>query len=185
MRKAKLSSFTVAFSWVALVVLVDGALPGRSQSGDSGLLPLTRGKTLSGHAVTLPEPDHAETLIIAGFSKSSSGPVQAWWEQAQLLCHAHAQVACYRVAVLEEAPSFIHGMILSGMKRDTPPAEQDSLVSVFENESAWKQTFAFNAPDNAYLGLFDKGGKLLWHTSGGEKAATSDALVPAFDSVRR
>jgi hypothetical protein len=85
------------------------------------------------------------------------------------LCQSHPQVACYQVAVLEEVPSFFRGMVVGGMKHGTPAADRGSFATVFENEAAWKQTFAFNAPNDAYLGLFDKRGKLLWHMSGGRR----------------
>lgn len=185
MSKPQRPSFTAVLSQGALIVLLGCAAIGNSQQGSPGPLPLTHGKTLSGDAVTLPDSNHAQTLIIAGFSKNSSSSVKAWWEQAQTLCQAHPEVACYQVAVLEEVPSFVRGMVLGSMKRGTPAAEQRSFVTVFENESAWKQTLAFNAPDDAYLGLFDKSGKLLWHTSGGEKAASSAGLQPALDATRR
>jgi hypothetical protein len=185
MRELKLSNFSMAPAVFALIALLGCSWPAHAQQGTAEPLPVTHGKTLSGEAITLPQPDHAQTLIIAGFTKGSSTAVKAWWEQAKALCQAHPQVACYRVAVLEEVPGFIRGMVLGGMKRDMPQAEQANFVTVFENESAWKRIVAFNAADDAYLGLFDKGGKLLWHTSGGEKAANSAALLPAFDAARR
>ena len=176
------------WKWVAGLLLCFGCGGFlRAQQGSGSplppSLPVTHAKTLSGEAVTLPAPDHAATLILAGFSKSSSASVKAWWLQAKALCEAHPQVACYRAAVLEDAPSFIRGMIVGGMKKDMTPAEQVGFVTVFENEPAWKQSFAFGAADDAYIGLFDKDGKRLWHNSGGEKAANSAALEQAFDAL--
>lgn len=158
-----------------------GFLP--AQQGSVSPLPVTHAKTLSGAVVALPALDHAATLILAGFSKNSSSSVKAWWLQAKALCEAHPQVACYRAAVLQDAPGFIRGMIIGGMKKDMTSAEQEGFVTVFENEAAWKQSFAFGAADDAYVALFDKDGKLLWRASGGEKAANSTALAQAFDAV--
>jgi hypothetical protein len=185
MRKLKLSNFRWGLASFALMAWLGSCLIAHAQQVPVEPLPVTHGKTLSGEAITFPQPDHAQTLIIAGFSENSSVAVKAWWEQAKSLCDAHAQVACYRVAVLEDVPGFIRGMVLGGMKRDMPQAEQGSFVTVFENESAWKRILAFNIAGDAYLGLFGKDGKLLWRASGGEKAASSTALLPAFDAVRR
>jgi hypothetical protein len=155
----------------------------RAQQGPGSPLPITHAKTLSGAVVTLPATDHTATLILAGFSKNSSAAVKAWWLAARGLCQAHPKVACYRAAVLQDAPGFVRGMIVSGMRKDMTPAEQEGFVTVFENEPAWKRSFRFGAEDDAYVALFDKDGKRLWQTSGDEKAANSTALEHAFDAI--
>ena len=144
-------------------------------------LPSTQAKTLTGRAVTLPVPDHPQTLVVVGFSKASSGAVKAWWLQTKPVCQAHPALACYEAAVIEDAPSFVRGIIVNGMKRDMDPSRQDTFVTVVENESAWKQAFGFGAPDDAYLALFDNTGKVLWHTSGAGSAANSVAIAKEFD----
>jgi hypothetical protein len=144
-------------------------------------LPSTQAKTLTGHAVILPVRDHAQTFLAVGFSKASSEAVKAWWLQAKGICQTHPAVACYEAAVIEEAPSFVRGMIVSGMKRGMEPDRQETFLTVVENESEWKQAFAFSAPDDAYLAIFDKSGKLLWHTSGAEAAANSAIIAKGFD----
>ncbi len=148
-------------------------------------LPVTHGKALSGRAVTLPVPDRPQTLVIAGFSKGSSAAVKAWSIQARESCKAHPAVACIDSAVIEDAPSFIRGMIISGMKQGMTAELQDRFVPIVENEAAWKQAFGFSAPDDAYLAIFDKTGKLLWRTSGGEKAANSAVIAQGFDSASK
>ncbi len=146
-------------------------------------LPPTHAETLSGKAVILPVSDHAQTFLIAGFSKASSDAVKAWWLQAKEICQAHPAVACYEAAVIEDAPSFVRGMIISSMKRGMEADRRDTFVPIVQNESAWKQALGFNAPDNAYLGIFDKTGRLLWRTSGAEKAANSAEIAKGFDSI--
>ncbi len=147
-------------------------------------LPPTPAKTLSGRAVTLPVPDHPQTFLAVGYSKASSDAVKAWWLQAKAICQAHPAVACYEAAVIEDAPSFVRGMIMSGMKHGMDPDRQDTFVTVVENEAAWKQAFGFSAPDDAYLGIFDKSGKLQWRTSGPPSAANSAAIAKGFDTVK-
>jgi hypothetical protein len=152
---------------------------------DAQQLPSTQAKTLTGRAVTLPVPDPPQTFLAVGFSKASSESVKAWWLQAKAICQAHPAVACYEAAVIEDAPSFVRGMIISGMKHGMEPDRQDTFVTVVENEPAWKQAFGFNAPDDAYLAIFDKAGKLLWRISGPESAANSAAIAKGFDSIAK
>jgi hypothetical protein len=171
---------TAIASYVAVFSLIFLASFGEGQQTGQAALPATHDKSLSDKQVLLPAPDHGRTLILAGFTKGSSVAVNAWWEKSGTLCQTHPEVACYRVAVLEEVPGFIRGMVLGGMRKGTPANEQDNFITVFENEAAWKQTFGFSSGDDAYLGLFDKNGKMLWRSVGGAKAADSAGLAPAF-----
>ena len=155
------------------------------QGTPSASLPVTHTKTLSGKAITVPVSDHAQTFLVVGFSHASAASVKAWWLQAADLCKSHPAVACYEAAVIQEAPSFVRGMITSGMKHDMPAEVQETFLTVVENEPALKQVFGFSAPDDAYLGIFDKSGKLLWRTSGGEKAANSADIAKGFDTIPR
>ncbi len=165
--------------------LLLAALRGAAGTLNAQQLPSTPAKTLSGHAVTLPVSDHPLTFLAVGFSKASSDSVKAWWLQAKAICRSHSAVACYEGAVIEDAPSFVRGMIISGMKHGMETERQDTFVTVVENEAAWKQTFGFNAPDDAYLAIFDKSGKLLWRTSGAENAANAAAIAQGFDAVSK
>ncbi len=144
-------------------------------------LPSTQAQTLTGRAVTLPLPDHAQTFLAVGFSKASSEAVKAWWLQAKAICQAHPAVACYEAAVIEDAPSFVRGMIVSGMKHGMDRTDQETFLTVADNEAEWKRAFAFSAPDDAYLAIFDKSGKLLWRTRGAGAAANSAEIAKGFD----
>jgi hypothetical protein len=168
---------------IARALLVAGILSSALALLSAQQLPPTHAKTLSGRSVTLPVPDHPQTFLAVGFSKASSDAVKAWWIQARALCQAHPAVACYEAAVLEDAPSFIHGMIVSSMKRGMEPDRQDTFLTVFENEAAWKQAFGFSAPDDAYLAIFDKTGKVVWRTSGAESAVKPAAIAKGFNTA--
>jgi hypothetical protein len=162
------------------------AADAREQSAQTNPpLPSTPAKTLTGRAITLPGSDHAQTLLIVGFSKASSAAVKAWWLQAADLCKAHPAVACYKGAVLQDVPSFMRGMIVGGIKRDLSATEQDDFVTVVDNEAAWKQAFAFSAADNAYLAIVDRTGKVLWRATGEDKEANSAVIAHGFDSIPR
>ncbi len=165
---------------VALAFLL-AALSGAGGTLQAQELPPTPAKTLSGRAVTLPVPDHPQTFLAVGFSKASSDAVKAWSLQAKAICHAYPAVACYEAAVIEDAPVFVRGMIVSGMKHGMDPDRQDTFLTVVENEAAWKQAFGFSAPDDAYLAIFDNTGKLLWRMNGAGSAANASTIAKGFD----
>jgi hypothetical protein len=171
-------------SSIALAVLLI-AFGVATRSLNAEQLPVTHAKTLSGREITLPVPDHPRTFLAVGFSKASSEAVKAWWLQAEPICRAHPDVACYEAAVIEDAPSFVRGMIVSGMKRGMDPDRQNTFVTIVENESAWKEAVGFSAPDDAYLAIFDAAGKLLWRTTGPGTAANSTAIAKGFDTTSK
>lgn len=65
------------------------------------------------------------------------------------------RVAVYPVAILEDAPRLVRGMILDAMKRDVPPAELNRFLILYKGEKEWKQTTGFEAADDAYLIVLD------------------------------
>jgi hypothetical protein len=48
------------------------------------------------------------------------------------------------VAVLEDVPGFIRGMVTSGIRRGIPPAEQDRFVTLFRGEADLKRFVAYS-----------------------------------------
>lgn len=139
-------------------------------------LPVTETKSLSGKQVKVPAPDRL-TLLVTGFTKASSEADRAWWKQAAPICKQNPQLACYQVAVLEDAPRFVRPMIVGGMRRGTPPEQQDVFLTSFQNEKEWKQAVSYSAPDNAYLVLVDSSGAILWQQSGGKVAGDLSGLT--------
>jgi hypothetical protein len=138
-------------------------------------LPATETKSLSGKQVQVPVANHL-TLLVTGFTKSSSEADGAWWKKAQPLCKQNPQLACYQVAVLEDAPRFVRPMILGGMRHGMTPEQQDLFLTSFQNEKAWKQAMSYSAPDNAYIALVDSSGAILWLQNGGKQAGDLSGL---------
>ena len=72
----------------------------------------------------------------------------------------------YPIAVLEDMPRFVRGMATGGMRRGTPPEEQDKFVLLFHNEAEWKTFVGYAASDDAYLLLLDGEGEVRWRGHG-------------------
>lgn len=139
------------------------------------LLPVTHAETLSGTAITFPVAGQ-QTLLVVGFTRNSGDAATAWFKQAQPLCDAHPGVACYEVAVMQDAPSFMRGFILRHMRNGMPPERQAKFATVFENEPAWKQAFHYSNADDAYAVLLNATGEVVWHASGPQAAIHLDGL---------
>ncbi len=135
------------------------------QTSSSAALPATHATTLAGTSITLPVLGHP-MLLLVGFSRQSGAAADAGWKQAQPFCAAHPEVACYEVAMLEDAPAFIRGMIVHGMRSGQPQSKHNQFVTVVEQEAAWKQALQVENTDNATAVLLDAAGKIVWQTSG-------------------
>jgi len=57
-------------------------------------------------------------------------------------------------------------MILHGIRKQVPTAEQPHFVPIFDNESAWRKLVNFSAPDDAYLIVTDPQGNVAWQAHG-------------------
>jgi hypothetical protein len=110
-------------------------------------------------------------LVIVGFSKSSQTSVKEWDTQARKQLGDTFDV--YQVAVIEDAPRFVRGMILHAMRGSTPAARQDHFLVVVKGQAELKKVAAFSESDVAYVLLLDGAAEIRWRTHG---AVNDDAL---------
>ncbi len=138
-------------------------------------MPKTESESLAGQQMVLPDAlkGHAAVAIV-GFSKSSQTRVKEWDTQARKQLGAAFDV--YQVAVLEDAPRFVRGMITHAMKGSTPADRQDHFLIVVKGEPELKKAAAFSESDDAYVLLLDSAGDIRWRTHG----AVSDAALRAL-----
>jgi hypothetical protein len=134
--------------------------------GYSQAMPATAGETLSGKRIVLADEvrGHAAVLV-AGFSREGGNGTGAWIKAI----HADPSmsgVTVYQVAMIAGAPGLIRGMIKSGMKKGTPPAEQDNFVVLTQDEKVWRSYFAVGDDQVTYVVLIDSSGNVLWHGHG-------------------
>jgi hypothetical protein len=163
------------FCRLAILSVAAFALSARSET-----LPRLEGESLSGKQVILPNGAHGKiALLVIGFTKKSSHATQAWGQRFKKDFGNDERYVVYPVAVLEDVPGFIRGMVTSSIRRGVPPGEQDHFVILFQGEADLKRVVAFSVPDEAYLLLLDAKGEVQWHGHGlfGEQdyAALRDA----------
>jgi hypothetical protein len=141
-------------------------------SARSEPLPKTPSESLAGRQMMLPDSLKGHpAVVIVGFSKSSQTRVKEWDTQVRKRLGEAFDV--YQVAVLEDAPRFVRGMITHAMKGSIPADRQDHFLIVVKGETELKNAAAFAESDDAYVLLLNGTGDVRWRTHG----AVSDAAL--------
>jgi hypothetical protein len=152
-------AFRATILSVALSMLLAGAAAQQ--------FPHLQEENLNGQTVVLPEGVSGKVaVLVLGFSHASSTPTGAWAKRAQSDFSKDPGFALYQLAVIEAAPSFIRGMITSGMKKGLSDSQRASIVPVVHQEDALKTLVAFKQPDDAYIVLLDRSGHVVYQTHG-------------------
>jgi ATP10 protein len=124
-------------------------------------------ETLSGRQTVLPDDAHGRiALLVIGFTKKSSHATRAWGQRFNKDFGNNQHYVVYQIAVLQDVPRFIRGMVTSGIRRETPPGEQEHFLTAFNGEEDMKRFVSYSAPDEAYLLLLDAKGEIRWRGHG-------------------
>ena len=144
------------------------SLPGAAQlAAEPQPMPTTQGQSLSRHDVLLPmaTAGHAAVIVI-GFSYGSQKAMEEWDKEIGAQVKAKNDVPLYNVAVIQDAPKFVRGMILHGMRALVPAAGQDHFLTVVEGQDELKKAVDFSASEDAYIVVLNASGKIVFHTHG-------------------
>ncbi len=129
--------------------------------------PYLQEENLAGAQVTLPDSVAGKVaVLVLGFSHASSKPTGAWAKRVHDDFGNRPGFVLYQLAVIEAAPRFMRGMIISGMKKGTADSELVSVVPVVHQEDALKKLVNFNASDDAYIVVLDRSGNVIYQTHG-------------------
>ena len=96
------------------------------------------------------------TAIVIGFTHASQTQTQAWGNKLA------GQMDYYSIAVIEDVPRLVRGMISSGMKSSTPKEQRERVLLVVKGETELKEAAGFERPDDAYIVLLDRDGQIRW-----------------------
>ena len=130
-------------------------------------LPKTEEVTLAGNQINLESSLKGNTaILILGFSKKSEGQVREWTKALLTEISAEHSVVIFEMPILEGMPRLVRGMALRSMKNASSPTEQEHFLPVFHNEMQWKQVAQFSEPDDAYIIVIDREGKIVWREHG-------------------
>jgi hypothetical protein len=119
------------------------------------------GETLSGKKVSLPAAAGGQSsLLIIGFTHGSQAQIKAWSQRVR------GHFPAWSIAVVEDVPSLLRGMVTHSIKSGTPKEQYDRFLLVHHGEKQLKQAAGFDKPDDAYLLVIDKNGAIAWRFHG-------------------
>ena len=132
----------------------------------SQAMPQTAAETLNGKHVVLADAvkGHAAVLV-AGFSHEGGTKVGEWMK-ALRGDPVLAGVDVYEIAMLEGAPGIIRGMIKSGMRKGTTPAEQEHTLVMTQDQKQWEKFFEVADDKEPYAMLVNANGEVVWRGHG-------------------
>jgi hypothetical protein len=130
-------------------------------------LPKTDEVTLAGDQINLESSLKGNTgLLILGFSKKSGDQAKEWTKALLSEFSAERSVVILEMPILESMPRLVRGMAVRSMKNASSPTERQHFLPVFHNEMQWKQVAQFSEPDDAYIVVLDREGKIVWREHG-------------------
>jgi hypothetical protein len=147
-------------------------------------LPALKGDLLSGKPGALPDLAVGRTTLIAlGFSYDSRFQVERWAAEFRSRYRSRSDVTLFEVPMMGSAARLGRWFIDNGMRKNTPPELQDSVMTVYGSNDDWKARVGFARPDDAYLVLIDAKGVVRWLAHGPVSDDRLQDLSAVVDSV--
>ena len=138
-----------------------------------GELPKLRGELLSGRSIVLPDSVRGSALLLLlGFTYESRHDVEAWAERFRRDFGLDSKIVCCEIPVIGGAARLARPFIDGGMRRGTPRALHERVITLYRDAGEWKQRVGFAERDVAYVLLVDRRGRVVWQVRGpfGEEA---------------
>ena len=127
--------------------------------------PTLTSEFLTGRTATLPDAAQGKVaLIMMGFSYDSRFVVERWAGEFRTAFGTRADVTFFEVPVIGGMGRLAKWFIDSGMRKGTPPALHENVITVYGDVGRWKALMGFtNAGEHdAYLTLIDQTGRVVW-----------------------
>jgi hypothetical protein len=103
-------------------------------------IPQIKGTTLEEQAIILPDAVRGKvTLLIITFSKAAGELGRGWGDPFLKDYPQDDKVTSYAIAMLEDVPSLMRGMVRGGIKRGVPLSMRRRFLTVTQDENQWKQ----------------------------------------------
>jgi hypothetical protein len=148
-------------------------------------LPMLHGHFLNGRPVALPAAASGKiTLLLLGFSYDSRFAVEAWGAKFRAEFGTHPGVTFYEIPMIGGLARLGKWFIDSGMRKGTPKADYEHVITVYGSTDLWKRRVGFHHPNAAYLLLLDPDGKVVWRYGGGFEPHVFQALSDAVAKLR-
>ncbi|MEA2786419.1 MAG: hypothetical protein QOF71_2523 [Candidatus Eremiobacteraeota bacterium] len=130
-------------------------------------MPHHEAETLSGKKIVLPDAVMGHpTVVVIGFTKRSQSQTTAWGTQLAKDYATEPRLQRYAIAVLDDAPAFIRGMVIAGIRKGVPKEQQDTFVIMTHDAKPWRDIAGITNADDAYVILFDETAHVVAQTQG-------------------
>ena len=147
-------------------------------------LPGTEGENLLGQKIKIAESLKGKVgVLVIGYSKASGDITAAWGKRLSADFANRPSVMVYQIPMLEDAPKFIRGMIVSGMKKGVPAPKQASFIVVVKDEDQWKRICGFQKGDDAYVVIVDQAGEIRQRSAVDAKLSHYSAIHDQVENL--
>ncbi len=154
----------IALLGLSIVAIAAAPLP-ELALGDQ--LPPLRGEFLSGRTAVLPQASSGRvTLLALGFTYDSRFGVEAWVKRFREDFGAEPRVTFFEIPMIGGMARMAKWFIDSGMRRGTPTADHEHVITVYGGTDQWKQRVGFRDPKAPYLILLNPSGNVVWRHTG-------------------
>ena len=129
--------------------------------------PKLHGRTLDEKDIVLPDEAAGKvTMLVISLSRKAGEQSGSWREHFADDFASDPHVTYYVTAMLQSAPSFIRGMIRSGIRKGTPAVAQSHVLTSAADESPWKQYLQIKDDTVPAILLLDPSGHVRWSYDG-------------------
>ena len=143
------------------------------------LLPALTGEYLTGRAAVLPGAASGRVaFLLLGFSYDSRLAVEAWAKRFRARFGKEPKVTFFEIPMIGGMARMGKWFIDSGMRRGTPKADHENVITVYGGTDPWKERLGFKDPKAAHLILLDQSGRVVFLRAGGFDE-------PAFEELSR
>lgn len=130
-------------------------------------LPPLKGEFLTGRTAVLPQAASGRVaLLMLGFTYDSRFQVEPWAKRFRQDFGTKPGVTFFEIPMIGGLARMGKWFIDSGMRRGTPKADRENVITVYGGTDAWKQRVGLNDPKAAYLILIDQHGRVAWRSAG-------------------
>jgi len=106
-------------------------------------------------------------LLMFGFTYDSRFSVELWARWFRQDFGTRSGVTFFEIPMIGGFATLGKWFIDGGMRRGTPLADRENVITVYGGTADWKQRVGFRDPKAACLILIDSKGKIIWRYAGG------------------
>lgn len=163
---------------IALVTAMASLSSAASELTAGENIPELRGEYLSGRKAILPKDASGRVaLMLFGFTYQSRFAVEAWSKRFRADFEKNPQVTFYEIPMIGGMARLGKWFIDSGMRRGTPKADYENVITVYGGTEPWKQRLGVKEENFAYLVIVDQKGKVAWRHAGLFEEVQYEALA--------